>query len=527
MQSTGPRRAFSLRNIIFGTLIVAAFFSGTLWALNRIFPVETSTLSRPAITQMPPLPNVTRTSTVIAPVAVSLATIRDTLDAAAPRSLAGKRDNPLSEALGKVDIGWTLSRSPLAVAGRAEGLTLSTSLTGILRATGQIANQAGGIAGAITGLVGSNVGRNVQSLATGLLDQRAEIRSNVQVTARPSILSTWRIEPNLSGQVSVADGGISIAGIKLNVSNEVKPFIDRAVSDQIGSLQSRLRNDVTIEQIARREWAKMCRSISFAAAGPSAPNLWLELRPTRAFAAHPQIDANNVTLTIGVQAETRVVPNQTKPNCPFPAQLQIVPPLERGRVAIATPIDIPFTEVNRLLEAQLKGKTFPDDPNAAGEVTVLRASVVPSGDRLLISLQVKAKEKTSWFGFGANANIFVWGRPQLDAAKQVLRLTDMTLDVDSETAFGLLGAAARAAIPYMKDSLEQAAAIDLKPFAESARKSIEAAIVDFQSQTEGVRADAVVTGLRMTEIAYDSKTLRVVAEAEGTVKVAVTKLPAQ
>jgi hypothetical protein len=228
-----------------------------------------------------------------------------------------------------------------------------------------------------------------------------------------------------------------------------------------------------------------------------------------------------------VQAETRVVPNQTKPNCPFPAQLQIVPPLERGRVAIATPIDIPFTEVNRLLEAQLKGKTFPDDPNAAGEVTVLRASVVPSGDRLLISLQVKAKEKTSWFGFGANANIFVWGRPQLDAAKQVLRLTDMTLDVDSETAFGLLGAAARAAIPYMKDSLEQAAAIDLKPFAESARKSIEAAIVDFQSQTEGVRADAVVTGLRMTEIAYDSKTLRVVAEAEGTVKVAVTKLPAQ
>jgi len=347
------------------------------------------------------------------------------------------------------------------------------------------------------------------------------------VTARPQLLPTWRIEPNLSGQVAVADGGLSVVGIKINVSNEVKPFIDRAVSDQIGTLQNQLRNDTTIEQIARREWAKMCRSISFAAAGPSAPKLWLEMRPTRAFAAQPQIDASNVTLTVGVQAETRVVPTETKPNCPFPSQLQIVPPLENGRVSIAAPIDIPFTEVNRILEAQLKGRKFPDDPNAAAEVIVQKASVAPSGDRLLISLQVKAREKKSWFGLGADANVFVWGRPQLDSAKQLLRLTDITLDVDSEAAFGLLGTAARAAIPYLKDSLEQNAVIDLKPFAESARKSIEAAIVDFQKDTDGVRADATVTGLRLAEIAYDSKTLRVIAEAEGAVKVAVSKLPGQ
>ena len=176
---------------------------------------------------------------------------------------------------------------------------------------------------------------------------------------------------------------------------------------------------------------------------------------------------------------------------------------------------------------QLKGRKFPDDPNAAAEVTVQRASVAPSGDRLLISLQVKAREKKSWFGFGADANIFVWGRPQLDSANQILKLTDITLDVDSETAFGLLGAAARAAIPYLKDSLEQNAVIDLKPFAASARTSIEAAIADFQKQDDSVRADTAVTGLRLVEIAYDSKTLRVIAEAEGTVKVTVSKLPGQ
>ena len=528
MEFAKSKNLFSLRHIFLGALVVVVFFGGTLWALNTFFPTSNPTeKGRPALAQIPPLQPITRNSIVIAPVAIMNSAIRDALEVAAPRNLSGKRDNPLSQALGKLDIGWNLSRSPLVVAGRSEGLTLSTNLTGILRVTGQAASGAGGLLGSITGVISPELGRTTGNLATGLLDQRAEIKSNVMVTARPQLLPTWRIEPNLSGQVAVADGGLSVVGIKINVSNEVKPFIDRAVSDQINTLQAQLRNDPTIEQVARREWVKMCRSISFAAAGPGAPNLWLEMKPTRAFAAHPRIDANSVTLTVGVQAETRIVGSATKPNCPFPSQLQIVPPLDQGRVAIAAPIDIPFTEVNRLMEAQLKGKNFPDDPKAAAEVTVLRSSVAPSGDRLLISLQVKAREKKSWFGFGANANIHVWGKPQLDSAKQVLKLTDITLDVDSEAAFGLLGAAARAAIPYLKDSLEENAVIDLKPFAASARKSIEAAIVDFQKQDEGVRADTNVTGLRLVEIAFDSKTLRVVAEADGVVKVTVSKLPGQ
>ncbi len=527
MNSARHKGAFSLRHIFFGALIVAVFFGGTLWALNTFWPIGTPAQRRPALEQMASLQPITRTSVVIAPIAISHSAIRNLLEAGAPRNLSGKRDNLISQALGTINIGWTLARGPIAVAGQPEGLTLSTALTGVMRATGQAASGAAGIAGTLAGVINPETGRNVQNLATGLLDQRAEIRSNVTVTARPTLRPSWRIEPNLSGQVTIADGGLSIVGVKINVSNEVKPFIERAVNDQINALQARLRNDTSIEQTARREWAKMCRSFSFAAAGAGAPNLWLEMRPTRAFAAQPRIDANGVTLTLGVQAETRIVSSDTKPSCPFPLQLQIVPPLDQGHVAIAAPIDIPFTEINRIMEAQLKGRKFPDNPNAAAEVTVLRASVAPSGDRLLITLQVKAREKTSWFGFGADANIFVWGRPQLDPARQILKLTDITLDVDSEAAFGLLGAAARAALPYLKDALQENAVIDLKPFAASARKSIEEAIADFQKQDDGVRAEAVITGLRLVEIAFDSRILRVVAEAEGTVKVAVSKLPGQ
>jgi hypothetical protein len=527
MRTIGSRRRLTARHIVIGASIVVLSFGGTLWALNSFLPGQAVQSRRPDITDIPPLPPASRTSVVIAPVAVALSAIGSTLDAAAPYSLSGKRDNPIGEALARIDIGWSLSRSQIVASGRGQELSFSTSLTGVLRATGQIAKEAGGLAGSLAGLLGSNFGRGTQALTTGLLDQRAEIRSNVMVTAKPTLLPNWRIEPNLNGRITVADGGLSIAGIKINVANEVRPFIDRVVNQQISALQARVRNDPSLEQIARREWAKMCRSIAFTAAGRHAPKLWLEMRPTRAFASQPRIDESNLTLTIGVEAETRVVPTATQPTCPFPGSLQIVPHLEQGRMSIAAPIDVPFGEVNRLLEGQLKGRKFPDEPNAIGEVTVLRASVLPSGDRLLMSLQVRAREKKSWFGLGADANIYVWGRPELDAERQVVRLSDLSLDVESETAFGLLGAAARAAIPFLKSAIAQYATIDLKPFAEDARKSVEAAIADFQKQDESVRADVRVTGVRLTEIAFDSRVLRVIAEAEGNVRVAVRKLELQ
>ncbi len=249
------------------------------------------------------------------------------------------------------------------------------------------------------------------------------------------------------------------------------------------------------------------------------------MRPTRAIAAQPRVDASAVTLTIGIEAETRITPLQTKPDCPFPATINIVPPTPGG-VSIGVPIDVPFTDLNKILEAQLTGRTFPEDGSGSVDVTVKRATVAASGDRLLISLRVNAKEKTSYFGFGGEADVHIWGRPVLDQAQQTLRLTDIELAVESEAAFGLLGAAARAAMPHLQKALAEKATIDLKPFATNAQKKIAAAIADFQKNEDGVRVAAEITSLRLADIAFDAKTLRVIAEASGTINVYVTALPA-
>jgi hypothetical protein len=516
-----------MRKLLLGILIAVAAAGAALTAVLLLWPVPLA--KPPVLAEVPPLQPATRTSVVIAPTAIALTAIRDAMEAQAPRDLSGKRDNPVGQLLTNAELGWTITRGPLAVTGRAEGLSVAAPLNGAFRLTGQIGAQVGNgvgqIAGALGGLLGDSVGQQMQNLTGRAFDQRADVRGNVAMTARPTLLANWRLEPNLTGQVNIGDVNLSIVGVKLNVSREIKPLLDRAVADQVAALQSRIRNDPVIEQAARREWSKMCRAFPVGKVAPGLPDLWLEVRPVGAVAAQPKIDAGAVTLTVGVQAETRVVTAETKPDCPFPATIEIVNPGEQGRVSVGVPIDMPFTEVNKLIEAQLKGRTFPEDGSGPADVTIQSATVAPSGDRLLVSLRVKAREKKSWFGLGAEAMVHVWGKPVLDRESQVLRLTNLELDVNSEAAFGLLGAAARAAVPYLKDALAENARIDLKPFAANAGKSIEAALANFRKSEQGVSVEAAVTSLRLAGIEYDSKTLRVIAEADGTVKIAVSALP--
>ena len=56
---------------------------------------------------------------------------------------------------------------------------------------------------------------------------------------------------------------------------------------------------------------------------------------------------------------------------------------------------------------------------------------------------------TVFFSAGADATLHVWGRPVLDQERQLLRFTNVKLDVQSKAAFGLLGEVAQAAVPYL------------------------------------------------------------------------------
>lgn len=522
------RLALNFKTILIAVAVLAASFFISLKAMDWLSPRATN--SAPPVAQPPPLPPASKSSIVVAPVAIAISAIREQAEKAAPRNFDGKADNPISQILENADIGWSAVRGPMAAAGDKDVLTISTPLSGKLNVTGSLSAKATGALGDALGSVlgsvlGGDAAKRIGAVNIKNLNASAEIKGNVVVTSRPKLAANWHLEPNLGAQVNLGDTNLNVSGAKVNVPAQVKPLIDKNVGEQINIVSERIRNDPSLRENAKLQWARACRTIPLQGSGSSAalPPLWLEMKPTRAIAAQPRVDAQNVTLLLGLELETRVTSAPSKPDCPFPDKISIVPPTGTG-VSIGVPIDVPFTEINKLIAAQMVGHTYPEDGSGPVDVTVKSVNVVPSGDRLLISLLVRAKEKKSWLGLGAEATVHIWGRPMLDQAQQTLRLADIQLAVESEAAFGLLGAAARAVVPQMQQALVLKATLDLKPIAANAREKIAAAIADYQKSEDGLKVDAKIDSLTLADIAFDSKTLRVVAEAGGLLNVYVTKL---
>ena len=242
--------------------------------------------------------------------------------------------NPLSKFLSDAQFKFTVTRGPLNVAGQPGALIVTTPLTGTFEALGTLTGAASSgvsaVGGALGNLLGGNVGQQVENLAGKAFDQHTDIQGTVTTTARPTIAPNWRLAPNLAAQVNVVDVVLPIGGLKLSVGNAVKPVLDKLVHDQTDALEAYLRSDPFIETAARAEWAKLCRAIPLGAGGQGMPNLFLEIRPMRAIAAQPKIDAKAVTLLVGVQAQTRIVPQRDQADCPFPQQLDHRAAGERG-----------------------------------------------------------------------------------------------------------------------------------------------------------------------------------------------------
>ncbi|CCE04974.1 conserved hypothetical protein [Bradyrhizobium sp. STM 3843] len=511
-------------------LILTVAAGATALVLVGVIALELISVGRttptPPIAALTPLPPVTKSSIIMAPVSIALSTIRDVAEKATPRSFAGKADNPAAQLLQNADIGWTASRGAIAATGAQDTLSLATPLTGKLNVTGSLSGKAtGAVSDAIGSLLGADAANKVGAINIKNLNATAEIKGNVIISMRPRLAAGWFLEPNFGAQVNLGDTTLSVAGARVNVPAQVKPVIDKTVGEQLNQLAERIRKDQTLMRNAHAQWIRACRSVPLQGSAPGLPAVWLEIKPTRALAAQPTVDANAVTAVIGIEAETRVTPTETKPDCPFPDKISVIPPTSGG-VSVAVPIDVPFTELNKLVDSQLAGRTFPEDGSGQVAVTVKHASVTPSGNRLLISLQVRAKEKTSFLGFGADATLHIWGRPLLDQNRQILQLADLQLAVESDAAFGLLGAAARAAVPHLQQALLEKSVIDLKPFADNLRERIGASIAEFQKNDSSIRVDTDINNLTLTDIAFDATVLRVIASAEGTMTVRINALPA-
>src|SRR3981189_986395 len=115
------RLAVRLKTILLAIAVVAVSFFVSLKTMDWLSP--RGMVRAPVLVQLPPPPSPPRSARIIAPVAIALPAIRDAADRGAPRTLAGKADNPVSQILENAGIGWTASRGASTATGAQDFLS--------------------------------------------------------------------------------------------------------------------------------------------------------------------------------------------------------------------------------------------------------------------------------------------------------------------------------------------------------------------------------------------------------------------
>ncbi len=106
-----------------------------------------------------------------------------------------------------------------------------------------------------------------------------------------------------------------------------------------------------------------------------------------------------------------------------------------------------------------------------------------------------------------------------------MRLENVALAVESDALFGADRRRRQDRDPLSASGAGKKRGDRPEADARNARRSIDKALSDFRLQNDDIKVDATMTGLRLVGIEFDSKIVRITAEADGIARVALNKLP--
>ena len=235
-------------------------------------------------------------------------------------------------------------------------------------------------------------------------------------------------------------------GIRICVSKStVAPSINRQIEKELaphlrgifGEIDQRLKSEVRLRQRMEKLWSTLQCPLRLSKAAPepvcdcrnqSGPSRYLQLAPEGLFLSELSGDGRQVRATVGMSGRPTVIDGL----CPSSGRRPLPearPAPGRAGFELVVETEIPFTDLSRILDKNLKGKRFP--PKGEQQVVVEKAEVAGGqidNARQLIVIRLL-------LGGVTRSVIYLRGYLQYRPEKKEIRLADPDYTVETEDLF--------------------------------------------------------------------------------------------
>lgn len=474
-------------NRILGIVALGAILTAGMCLSENVsrFDAERPTLKTPALE-----PLAEHLSRATIPISVPIAALEEALERRTPKRKAGSLKDGLGAAFARSELSWDLKRSDLQVSGRSGELNIATKLSGEARAAGTL-----------------------WLLRKIDFDSHGDVLASASLTAHPTLEPNWRISANLSEtRIEIQRANIPIRQIgDLDVREQIFPGIRITAKGLRTQLNRSVARSDFFRQAAKKGWRRLCGSTPLGADS----ELWLETKPVVARAAQVRIGHKNIHTVIGIEVKTRILTEQTHPECPFPKTLLVEKP-KAGGFEVVMPAVIDYKTLKRTLAKEVVGKSLGKHVS----VIIKEINIRPYAQRLLLETTV-AVETPLPSGTETRGTLYVLAEPELNAKSQTITLKDVALETDSQNV--LLSMAGKAAEPLLIDTLSKLLPLDLGPELDELRERAGETLSALSS--ENISVSWKFRQIRLTRLDVGPEYLRLMLTAQGRLAATVRAIP--
>ena len=333
-----------------------------------------------------------------------------------------------------------------------------------------------------------------------------DVSGTIKTAMSPLISPDWDVNPRLELSTDVERAVAKTFLGDIDITGHVRGPVANALGGARGDAEARLKQVLNLRPRCEQLWGQINGVHKLS----DSPPTWLRITPRQAAFGRFRYKGDSIEsgLALDLLAQASV---QDSPPRVVPVPL---PPLHIGadlgdEFVLSLPVEIPHAMVNRQLKAELMKNPFNLPGNASLDVT--DAALSSRGNRVLLAIDFRAKGEASQ---SASGRLYLVSVPVLDAAKDLIRLTELKLTAETRSA--LEKDADWIAQAEFVDSVDKSAAIELGGALKDAKAKANKELAALRTElAKEFAVNMSVTDLHVDRLSFGKDRTFAVVTAKG------------
>nr|WP_245402592.1 DUF4403 family protein [Pontibacter sp. E15-1] len=342
----------------------------------------------------------------------------------------------------------------------------------------------------------------------------------IKTESKLGLTDDYRISTVTSGDFAWGNTKpvLTLGPLKIGLARFVEPALRQQMGTLSKQLDKELQQHLDMKKYVTDAWLLLQEPVKL----DDALNAWLTVVPQEVRMAPLQAKDGTLSTRLGITSYI-TVSTEGKPQVQLNRNLPklLVDKRLADDIQVGLTATVPYAHASKLLQGQVANQTYTFD-DGKSQLTVKDAAITPSGEQLVLMLDVDGKTKAGLFTKKIVGKVYLRGTPYYDAETASIRVRDVDYDLDTKDK--LLNTASWLAKNKFVGMIQQQVNIPVQQQLNDTRKLLQATL-DRQGRVhESLLLRGNIQHLTPENIYLTPEGIKAVVNAKGTLTATVDKL---